>query len=110
MEHGAAVDTTTGEDRLVGTIPIVIEDTTVASNLEIQYETYNPYYRPINNPDNYAINEFIVEISYKDFNTDQRKIIEDINGILKVELNIKRGADLNVKKIMGRHDGLMPLI
>ena len=107
---GAAVDTTTGEDRLVGTIPIVIDDSTVASNLEIQYETYNPYYRPINNPDNYSINEFIVEISYKDFNTDQRKIIEDINGILKVELNIKRGADLNVKKIMGRHNGLLPLI
>ena len=106
---GAAIDTTTGEDRIVGTIPIVIEDTTIASDLEIQYETYNPYYRPMNNPDNYPVNEFIVEISYKDFVTDQRKIINDINGILKLELNIKRGADLNVKKIMGV-SGVLPLI
>ena len=106
---GAAIDTTTGEDRIVGTIPIVVADTTVASDLEIQYETYNPYYRPLNNPDNYPVNEFIIEISYKDFVSDQRKIINDINGILKLELNIKRGADLNIKKIIG-HSGIMPLI
>jgi len=105
----AAIDTTTGEDRLVGTIPLVIEDTTVASEVAIQYEVYNAYYRPLNNADNFQVNEFIVEISYKDFNTDVRKIINDINGILKLELNIKRGAPPNIKKIMGQQ-GIMPII
>ena len=105
----AAIDTTTGEDRLVGTIPLVVDDTTAPSEVEIQYETFNPYYRPLNNADNYQINEFIVEISYKDFNTDIRKIINDIDGVLKLELNIRRGADPNVKKIMGSQ-GIMPII
>ena len=105
----AAIDTTTGEDRLVGTIPIIIPDATVASEVEIQYETYNAYYRPLNNADNYQINEFIVEVSYKDFSTDIRKIINDINGIMKLELNIRRGADPNVKKILG-HQGILPII
>ena len=106
---GAAVDTTNGEDRLVGTIPIDIEDTTAASELLIQYEPFNAYYRPLNNPDNYTINEFMVEVSFKDFTTDQRKTIDDLIGIMKLELNIKRGADPNVKKIMGM-SGILPVI
>lgn len=105
----AGTDTNTGEDRLVGTIPVEIEDTTVPQDLEIFYETYNPYYRPLNNPDNYSLNEFIIEISYKDFLTDQRKTIDDILGTLKLELNIRRGADINVNKVMGVQ-GLLPYI
>jgi len=105
----AAVDTTTGEDRLVGTVPILIDDPTVPQELTIQYEPFNVFYRPLNNPDNYTINEFMIEISFKDFTTDQRKTIDDIIGILKIELNLKRGADPNVKKIMGM-SGLMPVI
>ena len=106
---GAAVDTTNGEDRLVGTIPVDIEDTTSASELLIQYEPFNAYYRPLNNPDNYTINEFMIEVSFKDFNTDRRKTIDDLIGVMKLELNIKRGADPNVKKIMGM-SGMMPVI
>ncbi len=106
---GAAVDTTNGEDRLVGTIPVDIEDTTAASELLIQYEPFNAYYRPLNNPDNYTINEFMVEVSFKDFTTDQRKTIDELIGIMKLEFNIKRGADPNVKKIMGMN-GILPVI
>tara|TARA_R110002153_G_scaffold15912_10_gene56562 strand:- start:5 stop:2065 length:2061 start_codon:yes stop_codon:yes gene_type:complete len=102
-------DTNTGEDRLLGTIPVKINDSTTPQDLQIFYETYNPYYRPLNNPDNYSLNEFIIEISYKDFLTDQRKTIDDILGVLKVELNIRRGADPNVKKVMGV-SGLLPYI
>ena len=106
---GAAVDTTNGEDRLVGTIPVDIEDTTAASELLIQYEPFNAYYRPLNNPDNYTINEFMIEVSFKDFTTDQRKTIDDLIGVMKLELNIKRGADPNVRKVMGM-SGMMPVI
>lgn len=106
---GAAVDTTNGEDRLVGTIPVDIEDTTAASELLIQYEPFNAYYRPLNNPDNYTINEFMVEVSFKDFTTDRRKTIDELIGIMKLEFNIKRGADPNVKKIMGMN-GILPVI
>tara|TARA_R110002020_G_scaffold118361_3_gene270590 strand:+ start:279 stop:2345 length:2067 start_codon:yes stop_codon:yes gene_type:complete len=106
---GAAVDTTNGEDRLVGTIPVDIEDTTAASELLIQYEPFNAYYRPLNNPDNYTINEFMVEVSFKDFTTDRRKTIDELIGIMKLEFNIKRGATPNVTKIMGM-SGILPVI
>ena len=33
----------------------------------------------------------------------------DIDGVLKLELNIRRGADPNVKKIMGSQ-GILPII
>ena len=102
-------ETNTGENRLVGTVPLKIEDTTAPQDLEIFYETYNPYYRPLNNPDNYSLNEFIIEISFKDFLTDQRKTIDEILGVLKLELNIRRGADINVNKVMGLQ-GLLPYI
>ena len=51
----------------------------------------------------------MVEVSFKDFTTDQRKTIDDLIGIMKLELNIKRGADPNVKKIMGM-SGILPVI
>ena len=105
----AGSDTNTGEDRLVGTIPLKINDSTTPQDLEIFYESFNPYYRPINNPDNYALNEFIIEISYKDFLTDQRKTIDEILGVLKIELNIRRGADINVNRVMGV-SGILPYI
>ena len=105
----AGNDTNTGENRLVGTIPVILDNDTTPQDLEIFYETFNPYYRPLNNPDNYALNEFIIEISFKDFLTDQRKTIDEILGTLKLELNIRRGADINVNKVMGMQ-GLLPYI
>ena len=51
----------------------------------------------------------MIEVSFKDFNTDRRKTIDDLIGVMKLELNIKRGADPNVKKIMGM-SGMMPVI
>jgi hypothetical protein len=101
--------TNTGENRLVGTIPLSLGNITQSQDVEVQYETFNPYYRPVNNPDNYPLNEFIMEISYKDFLTDQRKTIDNITGILKLELNIRRGADINVNKVMGQQ-GILPFI
>lgn len=101
--------TNTGENRLVGTIPLSLGNITQSQDVEVQYETFNPYYRPVNNPDNYPLNEFIMEVSYKDFLTDQRKTIDNITGILKLELNIRRGADINVNKVMGQQ-GILPFI
>ena len=101
--------TNTGENRLVGTIPLSIGNVDQSQDVEIQYEAFNPYYRPINNPDNYPLNMFLIEVSYKDFITDSRRTIDDITGVLKIELNIRRGADINVNKVMGQQQ-ILPFI
>ena len=97
-----------GEDKLVGTIPIVVEKS-ISQILNINYEVFNPYYRPLSNPNTFVSNDFIIEISYKDFRTDQKKFINDIDGLLKVELNFIKNNRQNVKRITETNN-LIPLI
>ena len=99
-----------GEDKLVGTIPFVVENPDMSQIVQINYETFNPYYRPLNNPNVFTTNEFVVEISYKDFRTDEKHQINQIDGLVKVELNfIKRNAQ-NVKRITGGGNSIVPII
>jgi len=97
-----------GEDKLVGTIPVVVEKS-ISQILNINYEVFNPYYRPLSNPNTFVSNDFIIEISYKDFRTDQKKFINDIDGLLKVELNFIKNNRQNVKRITETNN-LIPLI
>ena len=97
-----------GEDRLVGTIPFP-QQIPISQVVSIQYETFNPYYRPINNPQAYVTNEFIIEVSYKDFITNIKKTIRSITGTLRLELNFKKSVNQNVKRLTARND-LLPII
>ncbi len=97
-----------GEDKVVGTVPIVV-DSNISQILNINYEVFNPYYRPIGNPTPFITNDFIMEISYKDFRSDEKKFINDIDGLLKVELNFTKSNKQNIKRITETNE-LIPLI
>ena len=97
-----------GEDKLVGTIPLNV-DSNFSQILNINYEAFNPYYRPLGNPNAFMTNDFIIEISFKDFRTDQKKFINDIDGLLKVELNFNKSNRQNVKRITETNN-LIPII
>tara|TARA_R110002020_G_C16297405_1_gene772899 strand:+ start:169 stop:2199 length:2031 start_codon:yes stop_codon:yes gene_type:complete len=97
-----------GEDKVVGTVPIVV-DSNISQILNINYEVFNPYYRPIGNPNSFITNDFIIEISYKDFRSDEKKFINDIDGLLKVELNFTKSNKQNIKRITETNE-LIPLI
>ena len=97
-----------GEDRLVGSVP-VLEDITQSQILELNYETYNPYYRPLSNPNPFVTNEFIIEISYKDHRTNLKKFINQLLGTVRLELNFNKSNRQNVKRITEINQ-LVPLI
>jgi hypothetical protein len=84
--------TQSGQTRLVGTVPLLIDDDSVAQDVVINYETFNSYYRPINNSNPFKINQLITEISFKSNITDQKYIIELVNGLVRVEYNIRSGS------------------
>ena len=82
----------TGNTRLVSTLPVVVDSDSIAQDCVINYETYNPYYRPINNPQGFMINQLHVEISFKDEYTDKRKVIPTISGLVRCEFNVRSGS------------------
>ncbi len=98
-----------GEDKLVGTIPFVVNNPDISQIVSVNYETFNPYYRPLNNPNVYSTNEFIIEISYKDFRTDEKHQINQIDGLCKVELNIIKKPLQNFKKTL-TNNSVVPII
>ena len=107
---GNGAESETGENRIIGTMPFVYPaDTEISNDLDIFYETFNAYYRPVNNNNSYTLNDMLIEISFKDFNTDRRITIEDVIGTIKVELNIKGGVQQNVGRAT-RHNDLVPII
>jgi len=86
-----STQTQVGQTRLVGTIPLDFEENNPTNAfLDIYYETFNPYYRPINNPEPFKINQLQVEISYKNPNTDKRETIDEVDGLLRCEFNIRK--------------------
>jgi hypothetical protein len=112
---GSFIDTVTfsggsneGEDRMVGSVP-VLSDITKSQILELNYETYNAYYRPLSNPNAFVTNEFIIEISYKDSRTNIKKFISQLVGTLRLELNFTKSNRQNVKRITEINE-LVPLI
>ena len=98
-----------GEDKLVGTIPFVVDNPDISQIVSVNYETFNPFYRPLNNPNVYSTNEFIIEISYKDFRTDEKHQINQIDGLVKVELNFIKKPQQNFKKTL-TNNSVVPII
>jgi len=91
--QGVVVDTKGGDTRVIGTIPFPINDVDLISKyVDVSYEPYNLLYRPINNPTPFTLNQFNVEIYYKDFNTNLKKNIDEINGTMNIEFHVKNGA------------------
>ena len=81
-----------GINKIVGTIPTPKPNNVIVNtDWIINYEPYNPVFRPLNNSAPFPINEIVVEVSYKDFNTGQRKTIDIIDGTLALEFHIKPG-------------------
>ena len=112
---GSFIDTVTfsggsneGEDRMVGSVP-VLSDITKPQILELNYETYNPYYRPLSNPNAFVTNEFIIEISYKDSRTNIKKFISQLVGTLRLELNFTKSNKQNVSRITAVNN-IVPII
>ena len=93
---------------MVGSVP-VLEDISESQILELNYETYNPYYRPFGNPNPFVTNDFVIEISYKDHRTNVKKFINQILGTLRLELNFNKSNRQNVKRITEVNE-LIPLI
>lgn len=79
-----------GLNRIVGTIPTP-QPNNVNKNIDwvMQYEPYTPVYRPLNNTNAFSVNQLNIEISYKDFQTNQRKTINNIDGILALEFHVR---------------------
>lgn len=79
-----------GLNRIVGTIPTP-QPNNVNKNIDwvMQYEPYTPVYRPLNNPNAFSVNQLNIEISYKDFQTNERKTINNIDGTLALEFHVR---------------------
>ena len=79
-----------GLNRIVGTIPTA-NPTNLTTNTEwdLSYEPYTPVYRPLNNTHAFTTNQLNVEISYKDFITNTRRTIDNIDGHLVLEFHVK---------------------
>ena len=88
---GTIINQSNSLSRIVGTIPI---DTTNIGNTQIvnlQYEPYNLVYRPINNPNPFNLNELKIEIFYRDFTNNVRRIVSNVFGTINLEFNIRMG-------------------
>jgi len=59
-------------------------------NLDLQYEPFNLIYRRLHNVGEIPVNQLQVELSFKDFTTNQVNKIKSINGTLKVEVHIQK--------------------
>jgi hypothetical protein len=67
-------------DRTIGTIPLPVNEIVESDNYLLQYEPLNLIYRPINNPNNFTINQLQISIFYYDFLTNIRQNLEVIKG------------------------------
>ena len=47
------------------------------------------FYRPLNNPVPLNLSQMLIEVSYRDFQTGQKRNIELIEGTLNLELHIR---------------------
>jgi len=59
--------------------------------VNLQYEPYNLVYRPINNPNPFNLNELKIEIFYRDFTNNVRRIVSNVFGTINLEFNIRMG-------------------
>jgi len=87
-------DTKAGDSRVVGTIPLPIDQVGILSkNIEITYEPFNLLYRPINNPNAFTLNKLDVEVFYKDFYTNRKKNVDTLEGTANIEFHVRGGSN-----------------
>ena len=98
-----------GEDRQLALVPFETDTNEDSGLARIRYESFNPYYRPLNNPVSYKINDLMIEISTHDPVTNTRYEIKQIAGILKMCINITKSVRPNLERIT-RHNDLVPII
>ena len=91
LTNGIIGSTSGGQARVVGTIPLPQIDATT-TNIAINYEPYNLTYKPLNNPEPFMFNQLLMEIFFQDYDTNQRKKFDSVNGHLTLDLNIRQGA------------------
>ena len=60
--------------------------------MDISYEPFNLLYRPLSNPNNFTVNQLNIELYYKDFDTNKKKLIPAIFGTLNLEFHVKSGG------------------
>lgn len=79
-----------GLNRIVGTIPTA-NPTNLTTNTEwdLSYEPFTPVYRPLNNTNAFATNQLNIEVSYKDFNSNTRRTIDNIDGHMVLEFHVR---------------------
>lgn len=78
--------------RLIGTIPLDTSNINQSSQtLDINYEPFNLIYRPINNARSFTINYLDIEIFFRDFDTGQRKSINNVIGTIDLDIHVKTG-------------------
>jgi len=86
-------DTTGSDARVVGTVPIPVNDIGILSqDIDITYEPYNLLYRPLTNPNNFTVNKLDIELFYKDFFTNKKYNIKNIPGTINLEFHVKAGG------------------
>ena len=86
-------DTQASDSRVVGTIPIPIDDIGLKNQVvDLSYEPFNLLYRPINNTTAFTINHLEVEVFYKDFYTNRKKYLNTVEGVMNIEFHIKSGG------------------
>ena len=87
-----SIFSTTSVTRDVCHIPVPGEylDKATSFDMDVSYEPYNLIYRTLQNEHQFPINNFNIQINYKDFITNQEVSIDEINGTLKLELHIKQ--------------------
>ena len=88
------MDAKSGDGRLIGTIPVPINDVGLDSvDIDITYEPYTLLYRPVNNPVPFTLNNLEIEVYYNDFIDNKRRYINNINGTMNLELNFRQGTN-----------------
>ena len=97
---GGSVENSNAITRVVGTILVPQEYLTKTSSFDmnISYEPYNLIYRKLYNRNNIPVNQFNCKLGYKDFSTNQERIIRNMNGVSKYEIHIKECGGMRMEE------------
>ena len=97
---GGSVENSNAITRVVGTILVPQEYITKTSSFDmnISYEPYNLIYRKLYNRNNIPVNQFNCKLGYKDFSTNQERIIRNMNGVSKYEIHIKECGGMRMEE------------
>ncbi len=74
-------------------MPLPINEGGILSqDIDITYEPFSLLYRPLTNPNNVTINKLDIELFYKEFFTNIKRGIKNIDGTINLEFHVKAGG------------------